>query len=83
MNIDYNSIFWGDSTLERITIEQDIVKIVIFNDVLQRDISCYCTDCIGISQVLTWDEVIIENVFINNINVDDVSHPMLDIFVLS
>lgn len=72
--IEYHEIFWGDSTIERTVIEYDKILIAVFNDALQKKINIVCSNCIGISKMFTWDEVIIENVFIENIISSE--HPM-------
>lgn len=72
--IKYNEIFWGDSTIEEIAIKYDKLTISIFNDVLQKKIDIICSKCIGISEMFIWDEVIIENIFIEE--VVSSKHPM-------
>lgn len=74
MMIKYNDIFWGDSTIEKIGIKYDEVIISIFNDAMQKKIDIICSKCLGISEMLIWDEVIIENLFVEE--VDSGEHPM-------
>ncbi len=72
--IKYNEIFWGDSTIEEISIKYDKLTISIFNDVLQKKFNVICSNCIGISEMFIWDEVIIENIFIEGVVSSE--HPM-------
>ena len=74
MIIKYSEIFWGDSTVEEISIKRDEVRISIFNDVQQKKIHIVCSNCIGISELFLWDEVIIENVFVEAVISRE--HPM-------
>ena len=74
MKIEYNEIFWGDSTIEEIGIKYDELTISIFNDVLQKKINVICSKCIGISEIFIWDEVTIENIFIEEVVSSE--HPM-------
>lgn len=67
MIINYNTLFWGDSILEKIQINCDKIALKIFNDVLQKHIYVECSRCIGMTQIYTWDEITIDNVFLNEI----------------
>ena len=67
MIINYNDCFWGDSTLEKIEIVYDKVVITVFNDAMQKNIYIDCCDCAGITQLINWDENIIENIFVKDI----------------
>ena len=72
--IKYDEIFWGDSTIEEIDIKYDELTMSIFNDVQQKKINVICSKCIGISEMFIWDEVIIENIFIEEVVLSE--HPM-------
>ncbi len=72
--IKHNEIFWGDSTIEQIGIKYDEVTISIFNDLLQKKIDIICSKCIGISEIFIWDEVVIENIFVEEVVSSE--HPM-------
>lgn len=65
--ISYNDCFWGDSTLEKIEIIYDKIVITVFNDVLQKNINIECSQCVGMTQFINWDENIIENIFLKEI----------------
>lgn len=65
--MQYNEIFWGDSTVEKVMIEYDKAVISVFNDNLQKIIKIVCSNCIGISEMFIWDEVIVENIFIEKV----------------
>ena len=52
----------------------DELTISIFNDALQKKINVICSKCIGISEIFIWDEVIIENIFIEEVVSSE--HPM-------
>jgi len=75
MILDYNKLFWGDSVLEKIEIEYDNIKIYIFNDVEQKHIIIECEYCAGMTEIITWDEIIIENVYLNEIKNEQ--HPLI------
>lgn len=65
MIINYDDIFWGDSTLEKIEICYDRIVMSVYNDILHKMIFIKCTHCVGITELLTWDENIIDNIFLN------------------
>ena len=66
MRYEFNELFWGDSTIEKIVIQYDYVVLSIFNDVLQRTLDLKCFNCLGISAIPIWDEIIIDNVIFSN-----------------
>lgn len=70
MIFNYNECFWGDSTLEKIEIEMEynIIVFTILNDALQKHIKIKCFQCVGMTQLIIWDENIIENVFFKEIS---------------
>lgn len=68
MIINYDDIFWGDSTLEKIEICYDRIVMSVYNDILHKMIFIKCTHCVGITELLTWDENIIDNIFLNKCN---------------
>lgn len=72
--LKYNELFWGDSNIEKITIEYDKIIISIFNDVLQKEVYIECSKCIGMTNIYTWDETIIENILLDSIISEE--HPM-------
>ncbi len=68
MKLKFNEIYWGDSMLERIEICYDKIKLIIANDALDKDICLQCVECIGITDIITWDEVIIDNIIIEDVS---------------
>ena len=65
--INYNDCFWGDSTLEKIEIVYDKIVITVYNDALQKNITIECSQCAGMTQFINWDEIIIEDIFLEEI----------------
>lgn len=68
MTLSFNEIFWGDSILEKIEINSDEIKMKIYNDVLSEYIFINCIHCIGMTSIMTWDEDIIENIFLKTVS---------------
>lgn len=62
--LDY---FWGDSTLEKTEIMYDKISVTVFNDLLQKYIRIECSQCVGMSEIICWDETIIENITVNKL----------------
>lgn len=75
--VNYNDYLWGDSTLEKIEIEMEYSNIIftIFNDMAQKNIYINCTNCMGMFEFISWDENIIDNIFVEEIF--DKQHPMI------
>ncbi len=67
MMINYHDCFWGDSTLEKIEIIYDNITITVYNDIAQKNINIECSQCVGMTQLINWDENIIENIFLDQI----------------
>lgn len=65
--MNYNDYFWGDSILEKIEVVYDKIVITVYNDVLQKNIIVECSQCAGMTQLINWDENIIENIFLKEI----------------
>lgn len=59
---EINELFWGDSTLEQIVVEHDKITLKVFNDVLKKTVHIECLRCIGMTNLYTWDEIIIHNI---------------------
>lgn len=75
MIFEKNSLFWADSELVKIEIVYDKIVISVFNDVLQKMLYISCHKCVGITEIITWDEVVIDNIYVSNIGNND--NPML------
>ena len=60
-------IVFGDSTLEKIEIIYDNITITVYNDIAQKNINIECSQCVGMTQLINWDENIIENIFLDQI----------------
>lgn len=63
--MNFADYFWGDSILNKIEIVYDKITLTIFNDALQKTILIECSECVGMSKMICWDEVIIENITIS------------------
>ena len=75
MEISYNDCYWADSTLENIEIVYDKITITVFNDSYKKNIYIECNQCAGVTEIITWDEVIIEN--ITYIKLRDHTNPLI------
>ena len=75
MILNFNDIFWGDSTLEKIEIEYNKIVVLIFNDATDQLVKIECEQCIGMTDIIIWDEVIIDNVFLKKF--DNQSNPLV------
>ena len=58
--IEFNSIDWADSDIEKIEIEYDRMKLYVFNDTFQRNVCVICTGLIGLTNLCIWDDQIID-----------------------
>ena len=67
---------WADSELNRIIVEYNKIILEINNDVLDKMVEIICKNCAYISQIITWDEVIIDNISIEKI--DNIKDDILD-----
>lgn len=65
MKIDYDNIFWVDSSIEKVTVKYDKIAVKFFNDVLQEYIVADCKNCLGMTRYIACGETIVENVFVN------------------
>ena len=64
--MEFNSIDWADSNIEKIEIEYDSIKLYVFNDALQRNVCGICTGFIGLTNLCIWDDTIVENIYVKN-----------------
>ncbi len=55
---------WADSTVKEIRIEGDRVDITVFHSARQMTVHIFCSQCVGISQALIWDEIILEDIIL-------------------
>ena len=76
MRIEYNEIFWGDSTLEKVEIVYDRIRLSVYNDFWKKTIYLECFECVGITEFIVWDEIIIDNVFFRELSFEQ--SPMLE-----
>ena len=58
--MEFNSIPWADSHIDKIEIEYDSIKLYILNDALQRNVCVICTGFIGLTDLCIWDDQIID-----------------------
>lgn len=71
MIFEKNSLFWADSELVKIEIVYDKIVISIFNDALQKMVYISCYECVGMTELIVWDEVIIDNIYVNTVEASD------------
>jgi len=69
--MDFYRFFWPDSDIEKIEIQFDTIILYIFNDALQRNVCVTCTGFIGITNLLMWDDQIIDDVEVRKVQEDD------------
>ena len=75
MEINYNDCYWADSYLQKVEIISDKITITTFNYFLQKKIYIECYQCIGVTEIITWDEVIIENITYSKLH--DHANPLI------
>ena len=71
MIINFNEILWEDSRLEKIEIVNDKISILIYNDVKQKEIYIDCLQCVGMTEIIIWDETIIDFIDLKEISISD------------
>lgn len=69
--MEFKNFFWPDSNIEKIEIQFDTIKLYIFNDALQKNVCVICTGFIGITNLLMWDDQIINDVAVREVQEDD------------
>lgn len=55
----FENLYWPDSQLIRIQIEYDQAKLIIWNDILQKQLLVECSGFAGITNLCIWDDTII------------------------
>lgn len=63
----FEEIFWPDSQLVRIQIEYDQANLLIWNDVLQKQLIIKCSGFVGITNLCIWDDTIIKSANVRRI----------------
>jgi hypothetical protein len=59
--MNFENIDWADSNIDKIEIEYDCAKLLIFNDTLQKKVCVSCTGFIGLTNLCIWDDQIIDS----------------------
>ena len=54
----FENIDWADSNIDKIEIEYDCAKLLIFNDTLQKNVCVSCTGFVGLTNLCIWDDKI-------------------------
>ena len=67
----FNSVFWPDSNIEKITIEYNRAQLYVYNSALQRNLHVNCTGFIGLTNLCIWDDQIIEDAEIRQVSEDE------------
>lgn len=75
--MEFNSIAWADSNIDKIEIEYDRIRLYVFNDAFQRNVCVICTGFIGLTDLCIWDDQIIDYAEIHQI-ADDESIPFME-----
>lgn len=58
--MNFHGIDWADSSINKIEIEYNCAKLLIFNDSLQKNLVVKCTGFIGMTNLCIWDDQIID-----------------------
>lgn len=61
------SIDWSDSNIEKIEIEYNCATLFVFNDTLQKQLIVKLNGFIGLTNLLIWDDQIIDHVEVHEI----------------
>jgi len=61
------SIDWADSNIEKIEIEYNCATLFVFNDTLQKQLIVKLNGFIGLTNLLIWDDQIIDHVEVHEI----------------
>lgn len=69
MNV--KDLFWPDSILLSIEMEYDALCILIHNEVLKKKLRIRCSGVVGVSSIVLWDDIIINNIFQSTIEESD------------
>lgn len=67
----FENIDWADSNIDKIEIEHDCAKLLIFNDTLQKNVCVICTGFVGLTNLCMWDDQIIDDATVHEIQDDD------------
>ena len=57
--IDFMTIGWADSDLERVVVEYDKATLTIWNDMLSKRMDVKCFGLAGITNLCVWDDTFI------------------------
>lgn len=76
MILNFDELLWGDSVLEKIEIVNDKTSILIYNDVNQKEVYIDCLQCVGMTELIIWDENIID--FIDLKKIGNTDHYLAD-----
>ena len=71
MILNFDELLWGDSVLEKIEIVNDKISILIYNDVSQKEVYIDCLQCVGMTELIIWDENIIDFIGLKKIGNTD------------
>lgn len=69
--MNFSSIDWADSNIERIEIEYNCAKLIVFNDALQKQLIIKFDGFIGLTNLLIWDDQIIDHAEVHEIQDND------------
>lgn len=69
--MDFNRIDWADSNIVKMEIEFDCAKLYIFNDTLQQMLIVKFNGFIGMTNLLMWDDQIIDDAEVRKVQEDD------------
>lgn len=76
MILNFDELLWEDSVLEKIEIVNDKISILIYNDGSQKEVYIDCLQCVGMTELIIWDENIID--FIDLKKIGNTDHYLAD-----
>lgn len=68
MTLDIQKIDWADSMMESVLVQYDTITIQIKHDDYSEPLLLACTQCAGMTQLVTWDEAILESITIEQVD---------------
>ena len=78
--MNFENIDWADSNIDKIEIEYDCAKLLIFNDTLQKNVCVSCTGFVGLTNLCIWDDQIIDSAEILPVSDNDDSPFIREVF---
>lgn len=68
VSLNINELFWADSSILNIVIENESLYITVQNDALNAKFKIFCSGLAGITDIILWDDVIVTNIWEDDID---------------